>query len=370
MSPPSAGISAEEIRRLVCDAVRRVAGDSVTSSTGLQAVGAERQVITALEVEQARDGKLMVSDNALITPAANDRARELGVRFVDQPAGGGPLSPRQQGIADRLAEQLTQQLSGGELQELAFWCWNEGSCNDPGSIERIVKAGADRVGLALCAPPLDDAIAPLIDHTLLKPEATEQQVRELCGEALEFGFASVCINPYYVPLAADLLSGSAVRTCTVVGFPLGANMAQLKAQETRLAVEQGATEIDMVINIGALRSKRDDWVLWDIRQVVEAAHPQALVKVILESALLSDEEIVRACNLARDAGAEFVKTSTGFGPGGATAEDVSLMRRTVGRSMGVKASGGIGSRQTAAEMIAAGATRLGASAGVRIVRGE
>ena len=284
------------------------------------------------------------------------------------PATG--LSPQQEAVADRLAAQLARDLAPGQLEQLACWCWNDGACADSDGVARLVDAGADRVGLNSCAPPLSDAIAPLIDHTLLKPEATEEQVRRLCHEAIEFGFASVCVNPYYVRLVADLLAGSGVRTCTVVGFPLGANLPEVKAYETELAVEQGAVEIDTVMNVGALKSGRDDWVLWDMRRVVEAAHPRALVKVILETALLEDDEVVRACELAREAGAEFVKTSTGFGPGGATTHHVALMRRTVGRSMGVKASGGIGSRKEAAEMIAAGATRIGASAGVRIVRGE
>ena len=221
-----------------------------------------------------------------------------------------------------------------------------------------------------CSPPLGDAITPLIDHTLLKPEATEAQVRELCAEAIEFGFASVCVNPWYVPLVAELLAGSPVRACTVIGFPLGANQSQTKAYEARLAAEQGATELDMVINVGALKSGQDDIVREDIRGVVEAGRPTAIIKVILETALLSEGEIAHACCIARDAGAVFVKTSTGFGPGGATVEDVALMRRTVGRAMGVKASGGIGTRQDAAAMIAAGATRIGASAGVRIAGGQ
>ncbi len=363
-------LSADELRQLVCKAVEQIHNDGQRPLAPASAAGSSRVVITEHEIEAAAGGKLSVPPDALVTPAARDRARELGVRLVDGPVPHPSLSPDQQGLADRLAARLLADLSGTEIQELAFWCWNEGSCTDPGSVERIVRAGADRVGLPSCAPPLDDAIAPLIDHTLLKPEATEQQIRQLCVEAREYGFASVCVNPYYVPLVADLLQDSQVRTCTVVGFPLGASMPEIKAEEARRAVEQGATEVDMVINIGALKSKRHDWVLWDIRQVVQAAHPKALVKVILETALLEQEEIVRACTLARDAGAEFVKTSTGFGPGGATAKDVQLMRRTVGREMGVKASGGIGSRQTAAEMIVAGATRLGASAGVRIVRGE
>jgi len=247
---------------------------------------------------------------------------------------------------------------------------NDGSGTDPTDVARIIDAGADRVGLTACAPPLDDAIAPLIDHTLLKPEATPEQARQLCAEALELGFASVCVNPCHVSLVADLLKGSSVRACTVVGFPLGATDSEVKAFEAKLAVGQGANEIDMVINIGALKSGRDDWVRSDIEGVVQAAGPGALVKVILESALLSDDEIVRACQLARTARANFVKTSTGFGPGGATAKDVALMRATVGRDMGVKASGGISTRADAAAMIAAGATRIGASAGVRIAAGE
>ena len=280
------------------------------------------------------------------------------------------LSAPQRALVDGLAAQLAADLSAAQIEELACWCWSEGSCADPKGVARIVDAGADRVGLTACAPPLDDAIVPLIDHTLLKPEATTEQVEHLCAEALEYGFASVCVNPCHVSLVADLLKGSAVRACTVVGFPLGATNSEVKAYETKLAVEQGAREIDMVINIGALKSGQDDRVRNDIEQVVQAAQPQALVKVILESALLSDREIVRACQLARAAGANFVKTSTGFGPGGATAEDVALMRATVGRGMGVKASGGISTRADAAAMIAAGATRIGASAGVRIAAGE
>lgn len=215
-----------------------------------------------------------------------------------------------------------------------------------------------------------DAIAPLIDHTLLAPQATDDDVRRLCAEAIQYGFAAVCVNPCYVSLAADMLADSRVRVCTVVGFPLGANLSEIKAAEARLAVRQGATELDMVQNVGALRAGRDDRVEHDIRQVVDAVRPGALVKVILETALLSNLEIERACRAARSAGADFVKTCTGFGPGGATAEHVALMRSTVGSAMGVKASGGIDSREAAARMIAAGATRIGASAGVRIVRDQ
>ncbi len=219
------------------------------------------------------------------------------------------------------------------------------------------------------SPETPQGIARLIDHTLLKPEATAQQIAQLCAEAREHRFASVCINPWYVRLAADLLSDvGEVAVCTVVGFPLGATTPQVKAYEALQAIADGASEVDMVINLGALKSKRYDAVARDIRTVVQAAHGAgALVKVILETALLTDEEKVAACLLAKQAEADFVKTSTGFGPGGATVEDVALMREVVGPEMGVKAAGGIRSYQAARAMIAAGATRIGASAGVRIV---
>ncbi|MBI3924888.1 MAG: deoxyribose-phosphate aldolase [Armatimonadetes bacterium] len=208
-----------------------------------------------------------------------------------------------------------------------------------------------------------------IDHTLLKPDATREQVLELCREAHEHGFASVCVNPGMVALAAEALRGSPSKVCTVVGFPLGATTTLTKVVETRDAIANGAHEIDMVINVGALKSHQDELVESDIREVVRAAGGR-LVKVILETALLSDDEVVRACLMARRAGADFVKTSTGFGPGGATVHHVSLMRRTVGPHMGVKASGGVKDLETAREMIHAGATRIGASASVKIVRGE
>lgn len=356
----------DAVREIVCRAVLRLADEGRWPGDTRS-----RVVITGRDVESVPPGELLnVPPGALVTPEARDRARDLGIRLVPAGVRAGTLTPEQEALADRLARQLSSDLGAGQVGELAFWCWNEGSCATPEGLAGIVRAGADRVGVAVCAPPLDDAIAPLIDHTLLKPEATDGQVRQLCAEAREYGFASVCVNPCFVPLAAELLAGSSVRVCTVVGFPLGANTSEIKAGEARLAVAQGATELDMVQNVGALKSGCDDRVEADIREVVRAAHPGALVKVILETALLDDDEIVRACRLARAAGAEFVKTSTGFGPGGATAHHVALMRRTVGRAMGVKASGGIGTRETAAQMIAAGATRIGASAGVRIVRGD
>jgi deoxyribose-phosphate aldolase len=217
-------------------------------------------------------------------------------------------------------------------------------------------------------PRFDSSIAALIDHTLLKPEATEADIRKVCAEARQFGFASVCVNPCWVRLVASELAGSGVKVCAVVGFPLGANTTEIKVAETAGAIRAGAREIDMVLNVGELRGGNADAVHGDIRAVVETAHAGgAIVKVILETALLSDEQKVAACRLAKDAGADFVKTSTGFGPGGATAEDVALMRRTVGPAMGVKASGGVRTLEDLKKMAAAGANRVGASASVKIV---
>ena len=211
-------------------------------------------------------------------------------------------------------------------------------------------------------------LASMIDHTLLKPEASESQIRQLCDEAKRFGFASVCVNPTYVKLCATLLAGTSVHVCTVAGFPLGASLPEVKAFEAQQAIRDGATEIDMVINVGALKNRDDVLVERDIAGVVHLSHAAgALVKVILEVALLTDEEKVRACRLVQSAGADFVKTSTGFGPGGATTHDVALLRQTVGPQMGVKAAGGIRTLQDALAMIESGATRLGASASAKIM---
>jgi len=215
---------------------------------------------------------------------------------------------------------------------------------------------------------MDASIAALIDHTLLKPEATEADVRRLCAEARQYGFASVCINPHWVKLAAGELAHNEISVCTVVGFPLGANATDTKVFETVLAIDQGAREIDMVINIGELKGQNEAFVGRDIRAVVETAHSRGvIVKVILETALLHDTEKAAACRLAKLADADFVKTSTGFGPGGATVEDVALMRRAVGQQMGVKASGGIRTLDDLRKMVGAGASRIGASASVRIM---
>ena len=216
---------------------------------------------------------------------------------------------------------------------------------------------------------LAEEIARTIDHTLLKPEATPEQVRQICAEAKTYQFASVVVNPVNARLAAQLLENSNVKVCVVIGFPLGANLTQVKIFETEQALNDGATEVDMVINIGALKAKENELVERDIAGVVQMAHSRnALVKVIIETALLTDEEKVRACQLAEKAGANFVKTSTGFSSGGATVEDVALMRRVVGPNVEVKASGGIKTLADAQSMITAGATRLGASAGVKIVQ--
>ncbi len=213
-------------------------------------------------------------------------------------------------------------------------------------------------------------VAAVIDHTLLKPDATPEQVRRLCAEALQYGFCSVCVNPANVRLAADLVRGSQVRVCSVVGFPLGANTPEIKAREAERAIADGAREVDMVLNIGALKSGAYELVEQDIKAVVQAAHlAGGLCKVILETGYLTDEEIMEACRRAVSAEADFVKTSTGFGPGGATAAAVALMRATVGPEVGVKAAGGIRTYETAREMLSAGATRIGASASVQIVLG-
>lgn len=211
--------------------------------------------------------------------------------------------------------------------------------------------------------------ASYIDHTLLKPEATEEQIKKICAEAKEYGFASVCVNPTWVSLAAEELKGASSKVCTVIGFPLGASTSATKAFETKDAITRGADEIDMVINIGALKSKQYDVVENDIKAVVAAANG-TLVKVIIETCLLTDDEKVKACELSVSAGADFVKTSTGFSTAGAKAEDVALMRKIVGPNIGVKASGGVRSLEDLESMVAAGATRIGASSGVKIINGQ
>lgn len=232
----------------------------------------------------------------------------------------------------------------------------------------VVDAGADRISCGPSVVQLEAGFAGLIDHTLLKPEASHNEIKKLCEEAARFGFASVCVNPWNVPLAAEMLRGTKVKVCTVVGFPLGATLPQVKIHEAEEAIKLGAQEIDMVINIGALKSGLDDLVESDIRGVVEASHRGgAICKVIFETVLLNTEEKVRASLASKKAGADFVKTSTGFSTAGATAEDVALMRAIVGSGIGVKAAGGVRSLEDVKKMVCAGATRIGASASVKIM---
>jgi deoxyribose-phosphate aldolase len=235
----------------------------------------------------------------------------------------------------------------------------------------VISAGAERITSTLGSIPDDLTKASYIDHTLLKADATSEQVTQLCKEAKQYHFASVCVNPTHVKRCAQLLACTDVKVCSVIGFPLGASLPETKAFETRKAIEDGAVEIDMVINIGALKDRNLELVARDILAVVQTVRASnRLLKVIIETALLTDEEKQIACLLAKEAGADYVKTSTGFSTAGATVEDVALMRRTVGPLMGVKAAGGVRTVEDLENMVKAGATRIGASAGVRIIQGE
>lgn len=235
-------------------------------------------------------------------------------------------------------------------------------------LNNVKLLGIDRVGTNGENSVQYSEISSIIDHTLLAPDASETDIKRICQEALTYGFASVCVNPYWMKLVSTILRNSPVKSCTVIGFPLGSNTTVVKSFETRNAVTVGAEEVDMVINIGALKSGHYDRVKDDIVGVVKASGPLVKVKVILETSYLTDEEKVKASVLAMEAGADFVKTSTGFGPGGATARDVAIMRKVVDGYLGIKAAGGIRSYEKAIEMIEAGATRIGASAGIEIVR--
>jgi deoxyribose-phosphate aldolase len=288
------------------------------------------------------------------------------------PVNSQDLEKLIQAITEEMLAYLGAQqgdLRGVELAEI--YC---AECNERCAhlcvhkTQKAIEAGAARISAGGEVASVDAQIAHLIDHTLLKPDATREQIRKLCEEAVKFGFASVCINPWNVAQAAELVRGSEVKVCTVVGFPLGATLPQVKIYETDAVIKLGAQEIDMVINIGALKSGLDDTVEADIRGVVEASHRGgAICKVILETALLTIEEKIRGSLAAKNAGADFVKTSTGFSTGGATAEDVSLMRAVVGGEIGIKAAGGVRSFEDFQKMVAAGATRVGASASVKIL---
>lgn len=271
-------------------------------------------------------------------------------------------------MIDKVVSETTQ---SGQNPPVCNWCWVCPDCRTR-VVKGIVENGADRVGAGPALGPIHADLAKCIDHTLLKPEATEEQVTKLCNEAVQFGFASVCVNPCWVRLCRDLLRGSNVLVCTVVGFPLGATSCEAKAFETQTAIEHGADEIDMVINVGKLKSGDYDYVEGDIRAVVQTTRQVSQshrpgVKVILETCLLTDEEKIKGSLLSKRAGADFVKTSTGFSKGGATLGDVALMRRVVGQNLGVKASGGIRDYESAVKMIDAGASRIGASASIAMV---
>ena len=276
-----------------------------------------------------------------------------------------------------ISEILAEKLKGARDHV----CCKDGLCSDnlcvihnKEGVRNIVGTGAARVtsGVGVeAAGGVEAELAGKIDHTLLKPEATSAEIEQLCAEARKYGFASVCINPGYVPLCIQLLRGSEVKVCTVIGFPLGATSTAAKAFETEQAIRDGAQEVDMVLNVGMLKSGSYDLVEADIFAVTSTAKRyRVLIKVIIETGLLNDEEKVKACVLAKRAGADFVKTSTGFSKGGATVGDIALMRRVVGSAMGVKASGGVRSREEALAMVASGADRIGASASVKIVSGE
>ncbi len=282
---------------------------------------------------------------------------------------------------ERLVEIITREVlvarmeqqeraKGSEHHQCKYDC-AEGMCVQTcfDRAGRVISAGAERLSSTIGVIPTDASMASMIDHTLLKPDATPDQIAQLCFEARKFNFASVCVNPTWVELCAQLLRGSPVKVCTVIGFPLGASAAEVKVFETENALDNGATEIDMVINIGALKARDLELVARDVCGVVMASHARGvIVKVIIEAVLLTDEEKTLACLLAKEAGADFVKTSTGFAGGGATVHDVALMRRVVGPEMGIKAAGGVRTYEDAENLIKAGATRIGASAGVKILQ--
>jgi deoxyribose-phosphate aldolase len=273
-------------------------------------------------------------------------------------------------LIDQITDAIVARLNGdGDDQAALCGCSSECFHRCPERLHRVVDAGASRIGLVLGQTASARDWASLVDHTLLKPEATDQDIKKLCQEAAAYRFASVCVNPTWVRVAACNLQGSGVPVCTVIGFPLGATVPDVKAYEARRAILDGAKEVDMVINVGALKSGDDCLVEYDIRSVVQVAHEYDVTcKVIIETALLTDDEKIRACIAAKKAGADFVKTSTGFSKGGATVADVALMRRTVGTELGVKASGGVKGLDDARKMVEAGATRIGASVGVKIAQ--
>ncbi|MCH7812683.1 MAG: deoxyribose-phosphate aldolase [Planctomycetes bacterium] len=320
---------------------------------------------------------------AMIEPTSDNDGDGHRTRSSNEPADGGQsaaevdLAETMDNLSDADIERIVQRIAELSGSPGAAHCTNLAcafcqACaeTNPEFVRQLVGLGADRVGHRPGAGAVPNELAAYIDHTLLKPDASRQEIVDLCAEAAQYHFASVCVNPTYVRLAAEQLKASRVPVCSVVGFPFGAHVPEIKALEARRALRDGAGEIDMVINVGALKSGDDELVYRDIRAVTDACHEaRAICKVIIETAMLTDEEKIRACQAARKARADFVKTSTGYGGGGATAHDVALMAEAVhGTKMGVKASGGIRSFEDAQQMIQAGATRLGVSAGVKIVK--
>lgn len=276
---------------------------------------------------------------------------------------------------DKIVNQVITEKSLHEFYCVEDTCkgWERNIVDQPTAVKKIIDNGADRIaaGMGVGNQLTDLGLARMIDHTLLKADATTEEVEKICAEAKEHHFASVCVNPSYVPFCAEYLKGTDVKVCTVIGFPLGATSTEAKRQETEQAIKDGAGEVDMVINVGKLKSGDYDYVFNDINQVVLAAKRNNVVsKVIIETALLNDEEKVKACLLSKSAKSDFVKTSTGFSTGGATAGDIALMRYVVGSSVGVKASGGVRTLEDAELMIESGADRIGASASVKIVTGK
>jgi deoxyribose-phosphate aldolase len=318
---------------------------------------------------QAREregGALTRDPDELIEVITRRVMEELSRR--DAPTTRAPASPDARAVETPHPTGVAEALDLATAERLRLF--SVSGVRGPEETRALHQAGAARVVATMGYCPASDGLASLIDHTLLKPDATRENIEQLCREAAQFCFASVCVNPNWVPLCRELLRGSGVKVCTVIGFPFGSHLPDVKAYEARRAVETGAEEVDMVINLGALKSKDYALVEMDIRGVVQSVGKHTIVKVILETAMLTREEKIMGSTLAKAAGADYVKTSTGYGGGGATVDDVQLMRETVGPDVGVKASGGIRTKEDVEAMVAAGATRIGASAGVKIVRGE
>ena len=341
-------------------------------------------VLTSVDLQDiASGGEVVLAPGTLVTALARDDAAQRGISLRVLAAGNrtkdgveavvsaaplivaAPAAPvvgetSSDGLIRAVTEEVIAYLSRSPRSQLGRWRSAPDSLDHDGHTR---ERHGSRARLTV------QAVAALIDHTLLKPDATHSEIDRLCHEAIEYGFATVCVNPWYVPLAARLLRGSMVKVCTVVGFPLGATLPKIKAHEAEEAIKLGAQEIDVVQNIGVLKSGQNERVEVDLRGVVEISHQAgAICKVILETVLLSREEKVRGALLAKRAGADFVKTSTGFASGGATVEDVALLRETVGGEIDVKASGGIRNLDDLRAMVTAGATRIGSSSGVKIVQ--